>query len=206
VLTIGESASVENEEGVWLAIADGGEEVVRARITRPEDEQPSEVSVWWNGSATARGVRDWVGETIELFDPRLECRGRVWAEDAPKETHSYRRESVSQLADDIQKWTDDGAVGCSITDAPHNHELVYMWAELRPGGSPSHTGEVGLQYETGALRTERGKRVFERLLQYTMPRQFSGDELDQLYDFVAKRVEHAAAHMSERRFRAEAAF
>jgi len=198
VLTIGESAHFENDEGVWLAFADGNQEVVRARITppRPEADQPSEVSVWWNGAATARGVRDWVGETMELFKPGLECRVRIWADDAPEETQSYGIESVSQIADDIQKWTGDGAVACSISDDPQ-HELVYMWAELRPAGNQTHTGEVGLQYETRALGTERGKRVFERLLQYTMPRDFSGDELDQLYDFVTKKVGDAAAHLSK---------
>ena len=116
VLTIGQSAQFENDQGVWLAFADGNQEIVRARVTRAQPQHPSEVSVWWNGSATARGVRDWVCHTMNLLNPKVECRVKVWADDAPEETHSYGIDSVVQIADDIEKWTRDGAVACSIID------------------------------------------------------------------------------------------
>ena len=116
MLTTGQRAQFENNEAVWLAFADGEAEVVRARITHPEPQQPSEVAVWWNGSATAQGVRDWVGHTMGLLNPSLGCQVKIWADGAPEETHIYETNGVSQLAEDIEKWAIDGAVSCAIVD------------------------------------------------------------------------------------------
>ena len=73
-----------------------------------------------------------------------------------------------------------------------------MWAELRPAGMGDYLGEVGLQYEASMLSTQPGKSVFSMLLRHTVPHQFSGDEIDQLCDLLAQKIDDVAALRSGR--------
>jgi hypothetical protein len=100
---------------------------------------------------------------------------------------SYRIDNVGKIPDDIQRWADDGAVVCSIVNAPQNHEVIYMWAELRSEGVP-HIGEVGLHYEANSLGTSEGKRVFSRLIRDTAARHLSGNDTDQLSNALAEKI------------------
>jgi hypothetical protein len=195
MVTIRESAHFENDEGIWLAIAAGQWEAVRARVSRAEAEQPPEVSLWWDGSATAHTVKNWVAETIGLLNPKLECQVTVWADHAPK-ARSYRIDNVGRIADDIQPWANDGAVACSISEDPQAHDLVYMWAELKPSNGLTHPGEVGLQYDAKLLEHSYGKRVFSQLLVHTARRRFSAGEIELLCNVLAETVATAASHMS----------
>jgi hypothetical protein len=177
---------IHNHQGTWIAIAAGTEEAVRVFIPGRSGNVPqANFLLWWNGSATPRAVREWVAERMK--NPALECRIKILADQAPIE-RSYRVDDVGRIADDIQRWANDGAVACSIGEAPQNRELVYMWAELKESDAEIHPGEVGLQYAANALETNEGKLVFSILLHKTALRKFSEDEIELVYVMLRENV------------------
>jgi hypothetical protein len=181
---------IETDDGTLVAIAAGTEEAVQVLVPyQSEDEPEPDVSVWWDGSASPRAVRDWVAETIQhMNNPALECRVQVWADEAPEEGTSYHIESIGRIAEDIQKWAGDGAVGCSIAEPRPNREVVYMWAELNSPDAGRHHGEVGLRYATKALETEDLKPVFLSLLRYTAIHDMSKEEVEGVYSRLRTNV------------------
>lgn len=182
---------VETDDGTRVAIVAGSAEAVQLLIPHRSGKEPQpDVSVWWNGSASPRVVRDWVAQTMKnLNNPALECRVEVWADEAPEEGQSYRFENVEQIVHDIQEWANDGAVGCSISDAQQKQrELVYMWAELKGQDDQRHPGEVGLKYAAKTISTDEGKLVFSRLLQDTAYYHITTDQIDQVYTILRNHI------------------
>jgi hypothetical protein len=181
---------IPTDDGMWFSIATDAKEAVQVLIPyRSANEPQPDFSVWWDGSASPRVVRDWVAETLEsMKNPALECRVEIWADEAPEESKAYRIENVGRIAEDIQGWASDAAVGCSIADAPQDRELVYMWAELKAPDEKTHPGEVGLKYGAKVLDTIEGKLVFSRLLEGTALRSFTKGQIEQVYTMVRNNV------------------
>jgi len=190
---------IRNRQGTWVAIAAGAVEAVRVFIPgRSGNEPDPNFSLWWDGSASPRAVRDWVAErmgTIPLEgDLPVECRIKILADHAPKEM-SYRIDNVGRIADDIKKCSNDAAIACSIEQAPRNIEqaprnrkFVYMWAELKASDAQTRHGEVGLQYAGNLLETAEGKLVFSTLLRDTAVRNMSNDEVEEVYEKLKDNV------------------
>lgn len=187
--SIRESAHGTSGEGTWLALAADADEVVRVLIPHRQDPDLG-ISLWWSGSASPSVVRDWVADTIKTLNPDLECHLKILANDAPENSVSYRVQDVGQIANDIQKWANDGAVACSIVEGPQHSERVYMWAELNEQGAQKHIGEVGLHFHgAGAgLDTKNGRYLFHNLLTNTTLRQLSEEEIGTLFHVLDEKI------------------
>jgi hypothetical protein len=123
-----------------------------------------------------------------LHNPALECRVEVWADEAPEEPKLYRLKDVGGISDYIKEWASDGAVGCSIGEAPQSPDLVYMWAELKGLDEQTHPGEVGLKCGANTLDTNEGKLEFSSLFKGTALRSFTKDEIEQVYGILRDNV------------------